>query len=280
MGYKTLLAILQGEDDAKRVLGLAVPLAAHGRSHLIGLHATALPMVYAAPMGAPMAGLNEASRAFSEERVAALRKLFDERTRAEGVSAEWRGMENVSGDAALSGLESAHCADLVIVQQIDPDASSDQIANVEALIFETGRPVLFVPYAGRTNGPVFKRILVAWNGTRESARATFDALPFLKQAEAVEVLTVDAADSYKQDAPVAGAEICAALARHDVQVTLKSETSGELPAGEVIENRVSDFGAELLVMGAYGHSRLRQFVFGGVTRTVLGSMPVPTLMAR
>lgn len=280
MRYRTLLAILQSEADAARVLDLAVPLAAKQGSHLIGLHAEALPIAVATPMGGPAVDLTTGADETVRARLAEMRRFFNERTRAQSVSFEWRGIENLTGDSAISGLESARAADLVIAQQVDPDAAGSQVCNVESLLFESGRPVLFVPYARSVTEPHFKKVIVAWNGSKEAARAAFDALIFLKDAEAVEVLAVDPDETGHRDSGMAGAEIATALSRHDVRVTYRAETSDGVPTGEVIENRVGESGADLLVMGAYGHSRLREFIFGGTTRTMLQSMPVPTFMSR
>lgn len=280
MTYKTMLAILQSEADAPRVLDLAVPLAAHFAAHLIGFHTEALPIAYASALGGPAVDFALAGDDATEARFAAMRSLFAERAEAEGISSEWRGVESVSGDSAISALESARATDLVIVQQTDPDAPSRAVADVQALLFETGRPVLFVPYTGTKSGPVFEHVTLAWNGSRECARAAFDALPFMKEASEIEILCVDVAEGYDQDASVAGAEIAAALARHGVKVTFTSEQSGGIPHGQAIESHVASSASDLLVMGAYGQSRLKEFIFGGATSTLLKSMPVPTLMSR
>ena len=125
-----------------------------------------------------------------------------------------------------------------------------------------------------------KRVLIAWNGSREAARATFDALPFLQAAETVEIFTVDASDTANQTGAMAGAEIAASLARHGINVTLTaSEKSGLAPA-MAIENRLSDSSIDLLVMGAYGNKRWWEMLFGGVTRTLLDSMTALTLLSR
>ncbi|EIM77762.1 hypothetical protein A33O_01652 [Nitratireductor aquibiodomus RA22] len=279
MSYKTILAILQSEADAPRVLDLALPLAARHDSHVIGLHAEALPMVMASPMGGPVVDLSVDMQEETNRRHAVIRNLFNERARREAVGNEWRGFDSVSGDSAISGIESARSADLVIAQQTDPDAAGAMEANVEALLFESGRPVLFVPYIHKTREAEFKKIILAWNGSRQAARAAFDALPFMKEAGSVEVFCVDPQDTPRRDAAMAGTAIAAALARHDIDVTVKVEQSGGLSHGEVLDNRVADTGADLLVMGAFGRSRLREFVFGGATRTILQSMTVPTFMA-
>ncbi|MDZ5696818.1 universal stress protein [Chelativorans sp. M5D2P16] len=280
MTYRTLLAILQSEADAPRVLDFALPFAARHESHLIGLHAEALPVAMITPMGAPAMNLTHEAQGEADSRQAELRALFDERAQSEGVSAEWRGYENVSGDSAVSGIESARAADLAIAQQNDPDADARMVADVEALIFESGRPVLLIPYTWSGRSAPFKKVILAWNGSREAARAVFDALPLMKEAGDVEVLTVDPSDTLQQDAGMAGAAIAATLARHGIDVTVRTEQSAGLSHGDVIANRLADTGADLLVMGAYGRSRASEFIFGGVTRSMLQSMTAPVLMSR
>lgn len=280
MTCKTILAILQSEADTPRLLDFALPLTARHQGHLIGLHAEALPIAVATPLGGAMVDLTEEMRAEAEDRHARLRALFMERTQAKGIAAEWRGYDNVSGDSAISGIESARTADLVIAQQNDPDADARMTADVEALVFESGRPVLLVPYTFKGRSAPFKRVILAWNGSKEAARAAFDALPFMQEAGSVEVLMVDPQDFPHQDTGLAGSAIATALARHGIDVTTHTEISGDLSHGEVIINRLADTGADLLVMGAYGRSRVSEFIFGGTTRTLLQSMTAPTLMAR
>lgn len=281
MNIKTVLAIIQSNADAKRVLDFALPFASRQNSHVIGLHAEALPIIVTAPIGAPVVYETGLLRD-AEARQAELRKFFDERCQAEGVAAaEWRSYESVSGDSAISGIESARTADLVIAQQNDPSADARSTANVEALVFESGRPVLLVPYSFEGRSKPCERILLAWNGSQQAARAAFDALPLMKEAGKVEVLIVDARDSLQQDASVAGTAIAAALARHDLDVTIRNEQTGSGQThADIITRRLADIGADLLVMGAYGRSRLSEFVFGGVTRSMLKSMTTPTLMSR
>ena len=279
MTYKTMLAILQSEGDTRRVLDCAVPLAARFDAHLIGLHAEPLPVAYAAPAAFPDAALFVTGSEADSQRSSQLKTMFEDRARAEGISFEWRGMESFSGDSALSSQDSARTCDLVIAQQQDPDAPFGTSADVESLIFDSGRPVLFVPYTGDCTVP-FERVLVAWNGSREACRAAFDAVPLIKAAKATEVLTVDAPSDAQHSPAYAGAEIAASLARHGAHVTTFSPPSGGISGAAIIENRVAETGADLLVMGAYSQSRLKEFFFGGVTRSVLQSMTCAVLMSR
>ncbi len=124
-----------------------------------------------------------------------------------------------------------------------------------------------IPYIIRQPKPI-KRVMIAWNGSKEAARATFDAMPFLKAADEVEVFSVDPVDTPTQTAGLAGAEIAATLARHGVKATLAVAESARKSASSVIENRLSDSSIDLLVMGAYTHSRLWQMIFGGTTKSV------------
>jgi len=140
--------------------------------------------------------------------------------------------------------------------------------------------VLLVPYILKQPKPI-ERVMIAWNGSREATRATFDALPFLKQAREVEIFTVGPDESPAQPSGfIAGAELAATLARHDVNVTVVSEGTKGLSASSVIENHLSDSSIDLLVMGAYTHSRFWELLFGGVTRTLLNSMTALTLLSR
>jgi nucleotide-binding universal stress UspA family protein len=156
---------------------------------------------------------------------------------------------------------------------------SETRSELESFLFESGRPVLLIPHILKAPKPI-RRVLVAWNGSREAARATFDALPFLMAAEAVEIFTVDASDSSTQTGSMAGAEIAASLARHGIKVTVTASEKTGLDPAIAIENRLSDSSIDLLVMGAYGNKRWWEMLFGGVTRTLLDSMTALTLLSR
>ena len=279
MSYKTILAVLRNEIDCNRVMDAALPLAAEHESHLVGVHAEPYPVDYAMPLGIPDTAYFEAARKEAQQRTEAVKKLFSDRSDAAGVSSEWRNIGIFDRNASVAALTSAFCADLVMVQQADPEAADSSEAGLETLLFDTGRPVLFVPYAAKPVDAV-RNVLVAWNGRREAARAVFDALPLITRAKKTEIFLVDPEEYSGQDASMAGAEIAAALARHGANVTVETQRSGGVPVSAIIENRLSDTGADLLVMGAYSHMRLREILFGGVTKTLLESMPALTLMSR
>lgn len=274
MPFKTILAIIQSTEDVERVSDCASALAVRFEAHLIGLHAEALPVPYTSTIGFPDTELIQASAEVNEERSKGIEAVFRQRTAEAGIAAEWRSLESFSGDSAHSSIASARSCDLVVAMQgTDNGASPD----VDALLYEAGRPVLVTPRDAPALAS-FRRVIIAWNGSKEAARATFDALPFLVEAEGVELLLIDPPEA--PDAAEAGADIAAALERHGVNVSLHSEASGGLATDDVLRSRLAATGADLLVLGAYSHSWLRQLLFGGVTRSVLHSMPVTAFLSR
>jgi len=168
MPFKTIVAILQNEQDAGRVLDCAIPLAAGFGGHLVGVHAEAMPVPYTSATGFPDTEFLQVSAEMNEERAEKLQALFLKRMEGSGLPFEWRSLETFSGDSALSGIATVRAADLVVAAQ--SEAGGDASADVGTLVYDAGRPVLVVPHAG----PVvtsYKTVLLAWNGTREAARA-------------------------------------------------------------------------------------------------------------
>jgi nucleotide-binding universal stress UspA family protein len=274
MPFKTILAIIQSAEDAERVSDCAGALAGRYEAHLIGLHAEALPIPYTSTIGFPDAEFIQASTEVNEERSKKIEAIFKKHTADAGITAEWRSLESFTGDSAHSGIASARSCDLVVAAQAGSEGASP---DVDALLYDAGRPVLVTPHDAPCLAS-FRRVIVAWNGSREASRATFDALPFILEAESTEILLIDPPES--PAAVEAGAEIAAALERHGASVTVHTEASGGLATDDVIRNRIAATGADLLVLGAYSHSWLRELLFGGVTRTVLQSMPVTAFLSR
>lgn len=275
MSFKTIVAILQNEQDAGRVLDCAVPLATDFGSHLIGIHAEAMPVPYTSATGFPDTEFLQVSSELNKERAQALQALYVKRLEGSGLSFEWRSLETFAGDSGLSAIPTVRAADLVVAAQSE---GGDANADVGSLVYDAGRPVLVVPHAG----PVvttFKTVLLAWNGTREAARATFDALPFITAAEKTEVFVVNPPNA-QEEVEGAGSEIAAALARHGAEVSVAVREAESDSIEEVIQARLIDTGADLLVLGAYSHSWLRRLLFGGVTQSVLRSGTVAAFLSR
>ncbi len=279
MDYKTIVVVLQNEEDGTRALNCACSLAGRWDSHLVGVHAEPLPMPVASPMGFPDATLITTGEEANRERAERLGRLFHDRMARESRAGEWRALRNVSGDSALSAMESARCADIIVVGQPSRDESGG-VPDVDTLIQGSGRPVLLVPAGEGAAGVQARRVVLAWNGSREAARATYDALPFLAMAEEVTVLTVDAVTNNSQSGAMSGAEIATTLARHGVKATVDAVRSEERSVAGTITDKIAEIGADLLVAGAFSHSRIREMIFGGTTRSLIDEPPCLTLFAR
>lgn len=274
MSYKTILAVIQAEKEAGHLIDSAIQLSERFGSHLIGFHPELVQLSYAMAAGFPDAEfLRDAT-----ERSAATTKTvaadFGRRLGATTLSSAWATMETLPGDSSAGALRLARSVDLVVTSQPDPAAEAPE---TDALLHDSGRPVLVIPRHKPIN-PALKRIVIGWNGSKEAARAVFDALPLLKEAEFVEVLVVDPAERPKGDLQQ-GEAIAAALARHGVRAELVAANKGGWSVEEAIVDHCDIAKADLLVLGAYGHSWLREFLFGGVTRGVLDNAPITTFMS-
>ena len=280
MAYKTIIAVLDTPKNATQITDFGIALAEQFSAHLIGVHAetlAAVPLI--APMEIPDPAAVQVLQEVAQKETAEVERIFKERTAREGLSTECRSFITSAGYGSTSVMETARSSDLIVASQSDPQ-HSDHRADLETFLFESGRPMLLVPYTMKEPKPI-KRVLVAWNGSREAARATFDSLPFLKAAQDTEILLLDPPQRSDQTPELAGTEIAATLARHGINVTLTTqETGGGLTAAAAIENRLADNSVDLLVMGGYGHSRWWEMFFGGVTRSMLDSMTALTLLSR
>jgi nucleotide-binding universal stress UspA family protein len=277
MPMRDILIHLDAAPAASARLELAAGLARHHGARLTGLVVidVALPPIATPDGGAAAHGpLLEAMRRDALVEAETMRGRFEETLARVGVAGDWRVVEGLTAElVARNGLT----ADLLVLGQPDPDDGAPHATAVlEAALFSSGRPVLVVPYAGHFT-QIGRRALIAWNGRREASRAVHDALPLLTGAERAVVLTVGS------DAPDPGAdasaEIVRHLVRHGVPASGVHEIAADLDVASILLNRAADSGADLLVMGAYGHSRLREFVLGGATRSILRQMTLPVLMA-
>jgi nucleotide-binding universal stress UspA family protein len=278
MGYKTILVHLPDEKRAHRLLEAVVPLARTFDSHLIGL--AVLPPVVVIPSGdgAGMSVTIDEHRDAYRSTMRAIKNVFEATTKGHAFAAEWRDDDAALGTVPGIVIEHGQCADLLVVSQAAPEwGQSSMMEAPERLGLECGRPVLLIPNTGEFRVPP-KRVTIAWNGRREAARAVFDALPLLKRAEAVNVLSVNPGlDVTSGDLP--GAEICAALSRHGIKCEATQANAIDPDVGREILRLAKASGSDLLVMGCYGHSRLREFILGGASRDVLAQMSMPVLMS-
>jgi nucleotide-binding universal stress UspA family protein len=280
MSYKDLLVVLNSEPSVRERVDLAAALAERFAAHLVGLYPLPMPEAprhvgyYDPALLDPF--LAEWRRRARQE-ASNVRAAFEHAASLRGVSAEWR--EIPAGPEADPALH-ARYADLAILGQLDPDRGDSELTKPrpEQVALVSGRPVLVVPYAGHFDS-IGRRVLVAWNASREAARAVSDAMPLLAAAELVTVLTIDPREGPNGHGEIPGADISLHLARRGVKAETDRTVSAGLPVGEVMLSRAADLGADLIVMGAYGHSRARELLLGGATRSLLRSMTVPVLMS-
>lgn len=271
-----LVNLTQGaEHDPAAVY--AASLAAAFEAHLTGLAVTYeidVPPFY---MGALPTDFIDQQIRDNETAAALATAQFQAVATAAGVVSEVRQLSASLGEAAHTFSELSRLFDLTVVGQPDPDRPGPEEVIAETALMEAGRAVLVVPYVQK---PPFSiaRVVVAWDGSRASARALAESLPLLHRAEHIEVFTVRHAGDEDGSAATTGLE--RHLGRHSLKATFRQMaiSSGESVASAIL-NEVSDQGADLVVMGGYGHSRLREMVWGGVTREILDSMTVPVLMA-
>jgi len=280
MDYKTILVHLDQGARAAARLEVAFNVAAEFNAHLVGLFAVSATRIPAYVFAEADAPLIEAIRRNRAEGAKRAKSAFDAAAaKSDGIKTEWRSSDH---DALEAMRISARYADLAIVGQRERGAERDDgLAPefVSEFVLSAGRPVLLVPYAGRFP-QIGRRVLVAWNAGQEAARAVADALPLLSRAETVKVMAFDPDKGGADHGDIPGADIALYLARHGVEVTVAQQRCGSEVVGEQILSRAADMDADLIVMGAYGHSRVRELVLGGATRTLLESMTVPVLMSR
>ena len=275
-----LCDILVHIDQSPRAL-MRLDIAAElARQH--GAHLTALQVIdVALPVmamgdgggGAVIAELMEQMRQSALAAGVKLKVAFEAALARDGIMGEWRQVEGTTQEIlALHG----RYADLLVLGQDDPE--SDSAGLLEAMVFDCGQPVLAIPFAGSFN-TIGKRVLVGWNASREASRALHDALPLIAKAETATVFLANPKRGLGGHGEEPGADIARHLARHGMKVEVAMAIADDVPDSALLLNHASDMGADLLVMGAYGHSRLREFILGGMTRSLLREMTVPVLLS-
>jgi nucleotide-binding universal stress UspA family protein len=253
----------------------AILLARTFDAHLAGIAFAYEPVLPAIVGGGIPESVIEEQREENDKAARTAVAQFEAASGAGGISWEVRTVAASLAGAADTFGEIARQFDLSVVGQSERDKVGPEELIVEGALFGSGRPVIVVPYVHKAGVP--DRVVVCWNGGRTAARATADAMPFLHRAKHVDVIIVG--PEVNKTAEASGSEIGKHLARHGLNVQVKYISQGNLRVSAAILAYAAESRADLLVMGGYGHSRLREFILGGTTRGVLKAMTVPTLMS-
>jgi nucleotide-binding universal stress UspA family protein len=273
---KDIVVNLTGAAPQEFAADYAISLAQLFEAHIAGVGFIYEPVIPGTVLGGIPTDLIEAQREENTKAAKAATNGFEAAAASAGLSAEVRILDaSVAGAADLFG-RIARRFDLAVVGQARPKEGASEELLIEGALFESGRPVVVVPFV-QTKGVSLERVLVCWDGSRPATRAIADALPILRRAKAIDIVAVSGERG--KGSELVGTNMARHLARHGLDVALKRVSSGDVDVPSAIRAQVAETGADFMVMGGYGHSRLREFILGGVTRTILTSSTIPVLMS-
>ncbi len=281
MSYKTVLVHVDKDKHASERVKFAAQIAMKEEAHLIGAAPSGISrFIYQSRFiyeGGGMA--THLDNHLEELRKASRDSLAQFENTVKGLGVQSYETRQVDDEAGAGISLQARYSDLVVIGQTNPDESSTAtLADFpEFVVMNSGRPVLIVPYVG-TYESVPKRVLIAWDTSTSATRAVTAAIPMLKRAENVDVVVFNPESRGDAHGEQPGADIALYLARHRIKVNVVRQKT-DIDVGNALLSIATDLGSDMIVMGGYGHSRFREILLGGVTRTVLESMTVPVLMA-
>jgi nucleotide-binding universal stress UspA family protein len=273
---KDIVVNLTGGAPQEFAADYAISLAKLFDAHIAGIGFIYEPVIPGSVLGGIPTDLIEAQREENTKAATAATNRFEAAAGHAGLSAEVRILDaSVAGAADLFG-RIARRFDVAVVGQARPKEGASEELLIEGALFESGRPVVVVPYV-QTRAVTLERVLVCWDGSRPATRAIADALPFLRRAKAIDIVAVSGERG--KGSELVGTNMARHLARHGLEVALKRVSAGDVDVPSAIRAHAAATGADFMVMGGYGHSRLREFILGGVTRTILTSSTIPVLMS-
>jgi len=272
---KDVVVNLSGRAPLDFAADYATSIAATFGAHVTGIAFLYEPVIPDGTLGGVPVDLIELQREENSKIARDAIGRFEAGVKKAGAASETRQLDATFGGAATLFAQVARRFDISVVAQAQREQGATDELIIEGALFESGRPVIIVPYIQKS-GLTLERVLACWDGGRTAARAIADAMPFLERAKAVDLVIV--AEERKND-EITGVRMSEHLTRHGVAVSVKRIAKGDLAVQDVILSYAADSGADFMVMGGYGHSRLREFILGGVTRGILNSMTVPVLMS-
>lgn len=279
MSYRTILVSLNEIGRLSETVAAAVALARDTGAHVSGLYVVPAVQVYPSVGFEAAPQVFEGNRSFFKDHAPRVKQAFEEALRRENLPHDFHQIDARTPIIAEEVVAAGRVADLIVVSATNPDEITGVERDfVEQVVMAVGRPVIVLPYQGNASLSL-NEIVIGWDGGREASRATFDALPLLKKAAKVRVVRIDPQKDPSLRGSVAGADLAEALSRHGVKAEAQGYPTDGLDEGQALMRCAEDAGAGLIVMGAYGHSRLAEFIFGGATRFVLTRMARPVLMS-
>jgi nucleotide-binding universal stress UspA family protein len=273
---KDVVVNLTGGHPQDFAADYAISLAKAFEAHLVGVGFIYEPVIPGSVLGGVPTDLIEIQREENAKSAKAAIERFEAVAKTANLPVETRLLDaSIAGAADLFG-RIARRFDIAVAGQARREQGASEELLIEGALFGSGRPVIVVPVT--QNAPVkLDRVMLCWDGSRPAARAIADAIPFMGRAKMVEIVVVTG--ERDKSGEITGANMKRHLARHGVEVEIKRISAAGADAQSTIVKHATDSGADFLVMGGYGHSRLREFIMGGVTRSVLRAMPVPVLLS-
>jgi nucleotide-binding universal stress UspA family protein len=275
MAYKTILLSLNEINRIGEVTAAAAYLASTFSAHITGLYVIPAIQIYPGAGYAAAPDIYDANRKFFLTNQDKVKTEFETVMKNNGLNYDFHVVEASTPLICNEVMAQGRRADVILVSATDRNSSEGvEYDFVERLVINSGRPVLIIPQKGHAKIDLTE-VIVAWDGGREATRATFDALPLLQVSKRTRLVRIDA--SVKGTLP--GVDIAKCLDRHGIKAEVTNVSSDGLSPGETLLRAANDFGAGVIVLGGYGHSRLTEFIFGGVTRYMVHHLDRPVLMS-
>ena len=275
MAYKTILVSLNEIDRAPQLIAAACQLGIKFNAHISGLYVIPAVQIYSSGGYGAESFIYDGTQIYFQDHLPQVREKFETAMKLNALSYDLRVVESGLPNIASDVVSHSRIADLVLISDINRAPSENVEPDfVQHLVLAAGRPVLVLPFKGDAEIK-FDDVMLGWNDSRESTRAAFDALPFMQRAKRTKIVTVDAAPR----GSIEGANIAETLDRDGVKCEVVNVASAGMNVGETLLRAANDYGADLLVIGAYGHTRFTEWVMGGATRHVLLNIDRPVLLA-
>lgn len=275
MAYRTILLCLNEVERVPQLIAAARQLGVNFKAHIAGLYVIPGVQVYPSDGLGMSAGVFDGTRNYFLKQLPKIRTDFEAAMKADSLTFDLHVVDSSQSNIATDVIENSRNVDLIVLSSTNREKGNSVESDfVEQVVLAAGRPVLILPFKGNAEIK-FGDVMLGWNDSREAARAAFDALPFLKHSKRTKIVTVDVSPGD----PIASANIAETLDRDGVKCEVTNVASGGKNPGETLLLAARDHGAGLLVLGAYGHTRLTEWIFGGATQYVLQNLDRPVFMS-